>query len=186
MDDSSCNERINGSSQNYRHWMPEGVKKFLQKFEQFERMLVALCLGLMVLMVLVQIFLRNFYQSGVVGGDSLVKHLVLWVGFLGAGLATREASHIRIDIASKILPTPMKPYVQVVVDVFSIVVCSMLLYASYNFVSIEYEGRGTIPFQEIPVWIMEIVIPLGLLIITLRFAAQAVSNFLQIVKGNTH
>jgi len=166
--------------------LPGAVVQLLEKITQAERVFVAFCLGMMVLMVLIQIFLRNFYQSGIVGGDSLVKHLVLWVAFLGAGLATREGSHIRIDVASKVFPEGLKPYVQVAVDVFSIIICSTLVYASYNFVAIEYEGQGTIPFHDIPVWMMEIIIPIGFLVITLRFAAQAVSNVLQIVKGSAH
>lgn len=148
-----------------------------------EKCLVACCLGGMVLLVLIQIFLRNFFNSGIIGGDSIVKHLVLWVGFLGAGLATREGRHIRIDVASKIFPDRVKPYLQLIVDVFSVVVCAILVYASYQFVAIEYEGRGTIPFYDIPVWLMEVIIPVGFLIITSRFAYQAVLNLRKILRG---
>jgi TRAP-type C4-dicarboxylate transport system permease small subunit len=161
----------------------ETAEKLFNMFAGVEKFMLACSLGGMVGLVLVQIFLRNFYNSGVVGGDSIVKHLVLWVGFLGAGIATRQGSHIRIDVASKIFPQRAKPYLQFLVDIFSVVVCGILVYASYQFVSIEYEGGGTIPFFNIPVWMMEVVIPVGFSIITLRFAAQAVVNLCKIVKG---
>lgn len=157
--------------------------KVFDALASVEKCLVALCLSGMVILVLVQIFLRNFFNSGIIGGDSIVKHLVLWVGFLGAGLATREASHIRIDVASKIFPDRVRPYLQLVVDLFSVTVCAILVYASYHFVAIEYEDKGTIPFYDIPVWIMEIIIPIGFLIITLRFGYQAVLNLQKILRG---
>lgn len=148
-----------------------------------ERMLVSACLGSMVILVLLQILLRNFYNSGIVGSDSLVKHLVLWVGFLGAGLATKEKSHIRIDIASRILPKGIKAAAQILVDLFSVAICAGLVYAAYSFVSIEYEAGETIPFLQIPVWVMELIIPAGFLVIALRFLLQLLSNVSTLVKG---
>ena len=148
-----------------------------------EKFAVSFCLGGMVLLVLIQIILRNFYNSGIVGSDSLVKHLVLWVGFLGAGLATREKSHIRIDIASKVLPHRIKAVAQIFVDIFSITVCFGLVYAAYSFVSIEYEAGEAIPFLQIPVWVMELIIPAGFLVIALRFLLQLLSNISTLVKG---
>jgi TRAP-type C4-dicarboxylate transport system permease small subunit len=128
--------------------------------------------------------MRNLFNSGIVGSDSLVKHLVLWVGFLGAGLATRERTHIRIDIASRVLPLRLKSAAQILVDVFSVVIGVGLVYASCTFVSIEYESGGTIPFMQIPVWVMELIIPIGFLVITLRFFAQLVSTVSRLGKGS--
>ncbi len=158
------------------------IEAILDLISGLEKGLLVLCLGFMVVLVLVQIGMRNFYDSGVAGGDSMVKHMVLWVGFIGAGLATRERSHIRIDVASKVLPKEIKPYVQVLVDVFSIIISAMLVYAAYDFVAVEHQGRSTLPFMDIPVWIMQVIIPIGFVVITLRFAFQAVVNLKKIMK----
>ncbi|MEZ4552068.1 MAG: TRAP transporter small permease subunit [Desulfobacterales bacterium] len=32
------------------------------------------------------------------GGDDLIRHLVLWIAFIGAGIATRSRSHVKIDV----------------------------------------------------------------------------------------
>jgi TRAP-type C4-dicarboxylate transport system permease small subunit len=158
-------------------------QKIAEILAGIEKLAVAVCLGGMVALVLIQIILRNFYNSGIVGSDSLVKHLVLWVGFLGAGLATREKSHIRIDIASKVLPPKAKAVAQIFVDVFSITVCLGLVYAAYSFVSIEYEAEEVMPFLQVPVWIMELIIPAGFLIIALRFIMQLFENISLLLKG---
>ena len=66
--------------------------RFLSRAEE---LLLVLFLGVMVVMVLAQILLRNLYQSGILGGDELVRHLVLWIAFFGAGIATRSSAHVK-------------------------------------------------------------------------------------------
>jgi TRAP-type C4-dicarboxylate transport system permease small subunit len=157
-------------------------KNIFDKIARIEEILLTTFLGAMVLLVLIQIFLRNVFHSGIAGGDSIVRHLVLWLAFLGAGLAARNGAHVRIDVASRIVPQKWKRVVRIIVDIFSIVVCSILVFAAYEFVSVEYEGQGVIPFLNIPVWLIQIIIPFGYLIITLRFASSAYMNIIKTVK----
>ena len=58
---------------------------------RIEKILLAVMLGLMVLMAFSQIVLRNFFATGIPWGDSLVRYLVLWVGFIGAAGLTAGA-----------------------------------------------------------------------------------------------
>lgn len=128
----------------------------------------------MVVIVLIQIFMRNAFDSGFLLGDSLVKHLVLWITFLGAGLASRSRSHIKINLADKLLTHSVKQVVQTVVDLFSAFICGVLAYASFSFVLMEYESGTTFGITEIPVWILEAIIPVGFAIIALRFVFSAI------------
>ncbi len=159
------------------------AEKIFDKIAAFEKGLVAVCLAFMVILVLAQIALRNLFNSGIPGGDSMVKHMVLWVGFLGAGLATRDGNHVRIDVASKILPRMIKPFAQIMADVFSLGICILLFIAAYQFVVGEYHTGAALPFMEIPVWLMEVIIPIGFLTITVRFTFQAGANLKKIWKG---
>lgn len=155
---------------------------FFEKLAKIEAFLLSVCLGLMVFMVLYQIVLRNFFSSGIIGGDVFVRHLLLWVGFLGAGLATRGGMHIRIDIASKVLNQKGLKVARVLTDIFSVIICSLLVYASYSFVKIGYESADKLLFMNLPIWFMESIIPIGFLIMTLRFASKGIVNFQQMVK----
>ncbi len=147
-----------------------------------ETFLVTACLGAMVLIVLIQIFMRNFMDSGFVVGDPLVKHLVLWVTFIGAGLASKQGGHIKIDIAGRILPEKARPIAEALVSFFSSGICSVLVYGSYSFIMMEYESKTTFGMTEIPVWILELVIPVGFAIIALRFAFKGLSDLLGVMK----
>jgi TRAP-type C4-dicarboxylate transport system permease small subunit len=140
---------------------------------RLETFLVTACLGAMIIIVLIQIFMRNVFDSGFLVGDSLVKHLVLWVTFLGAGLASKNKSHIKINIVDKLLPDKVKPVLEAIVNLFSAGICAVLAHASYNFVIMELESGTTFGITEIPVWILEAIIPLGFGIIALRFLFSA-------------
>ena len=52
-----------------------------------------------------QVLLRNFFDGGVYWGDSAVRVMVLWVTMLGAMVASRDDSHIRIDLVGRFLRT---------------------------------------------------------------------------------
>ena len=80
----------------------------LQKLSHFllsaEKLLLTASFFLMLGVAAAQIIMRNLFGSGFIWGDDLVKVIVLWVGFLGAAYASRDAKHINIDIISRFLP----------------------------------------------------------------------------------
>ena len=153
------------------------------KISKIEEILIASFLGIMVILVLIQVLLRNLFHTGIIGGDSIVKHLLLWIVFMGAGLATRDETHVRIDVVSKILSHKWKQVAEIIVTIFSVIVCCILVYASCSFVFVEYEAHGKLPFYNIPVWILEIIIPAGYLVVALRFASKGIINIINMIKG---
>lgn len=135
---------------------------------------VSFLLCIMVLLVLAQICLRDIFSTGIAGGSEMVRHMVLWIAFLGAGLAAREGKHIRIDIAYRVLPHGMKRFAEVVTSLFTTVICGILLYASVIFIRVDYSTGTAILFYKthIPVWTLEVVIPVGYCAVMLRFALR--------------
>ena len=115
----------------------------------------------MLLMAVLQIFLRNFFSSGIIWGDALVRILVLWVGLLGAMVATRNNNHINIDIISRFLPGRIKIFSQLMVEMFAAFVCGVMTWFSYNFVQMEMEYEIN-AFANVPAWICEAIIPIAL------------------------
>jgi len=137
---------------------------------RIEDFLLALFLGLMVLTVLLQILMRNFFQSGILGGDDLIRHLVLWIAFIGAGIATRSKSHVKIDVITSFAGRHQKKYLDLVVSLFSAMVCAILMVAAIQFVHIEFQVAAHSQFLNMPVWALQIIMPIGYLVISVRFA----------------
>jgi TRAP-type C4-dicarboxylate transport system permease small subunit len=150
-----------------------------EKISRLEKGLITLLLTMMILMGFFQIVLRNFFDTGITWGDSLVRYLVVWVGFIGAAIATREGKHINIDVVSRWLTGPKSNYIRLISHFFSAVICGLLTLAAIKFIHFEAQ-MGSTAFFKIPVWVPEIIIPVTFGLMTLRFAVQWLTEFARI------
>ena len=137
-----------------------------------EQTLIVTFLTFMILLAFLQIVLRNFFSTGVDWGDSLLRNLVLWVGFIGATLATKEGKHINIEVVSRWLPSLGRHIVTFIINLFSFFVCCASAYAALKFIKNEVE-MGNRTFLNIPAWIPEMILPTTFIVMTLRFGLRS-------------
>ncbi len=133
-----------------------------------EGFLLVLILIVMLCFATLQVILRNFFDTGIEWGDVFARHLVLWIGFFGATLSSKEGKHIRIDALTKIFPKRITPVIEMFVSVFCIVVGVLLTAAANKFMQDE-RGSGSILFLNVPTWYFITIMPLGFAIITFRY-----------------
>ena len=131
----------------------------------------------MILIAFLQVILRNFFSTSILWGDLFLRHLVLWVGFLGAALATKESKHINIDALSRILSPTLKKIAGFITNLFAAIVCFFLTKASFTFIGYEKESQSIL-FENIPTWIFQTIIVFGFGIIMFRFLIHAIENLL--------
>ncbi|MGD2185182.1 MAG: TRAP transporter small permease [Desulfobacterales bacterium] len=136
----------------------ERIRLVLHRVE--DSLLVAI-LTLMISLAAIQILLRNLFGGGIIWGDVLVRVLVLWIGLVGAMVATRQNKHISIDLVARYLPKKFSLPVKAVVELFAAVVCGLAAYYSLIFVYAEYYDGGA-AFGQVPVWVCEAIMPAGL------------------------
>ena len=134
--------------------------------------LVTLVLG-MILLGALQILLRNVFDVALVWADPLLRSAVLWVGLLGAMVASRTEHHIRIDVLSRYLPPALRVVSDVTTHLFACAVCALLAWLSVRFVAMD-QAAETIAFGEVRSWVVETVLPVGFAIIALRYLFAAV------------
>jgi len=145
------------------------VSKLIGFVQRIEEALLALLLTTMIGVAVVQVVLRNFFDSGLYWGDSAVRVAVLWVALLGAMVASRKDEHIRIDIAGRFLAPALKAQVSRLVSLFTCLVLLIFAWYAFDFVRFEYED-GTPAFAKIPAWACEAIMPLGAAVMALRYA----------------
>lgn len=148
----------------------------LQKLE--DGILIGLLL-LMIFIAVLQIFLRNLFDSGILWGDPLVRTLVLWIGLIGAMVASRDNHHIRIDLISRYLPGPVKKLAARMISIFTTLVCAMMAYYSLVFVVME-KNTGEPAFAMIPAWLCESILPISFAIISFRYLLLSLTGLLKL------
>lgn len=147
-----------------------------------EEILLVIIVLLMVTLSFAQVVLRNLFDHGIMWGDIFLRNLVLWVGFIGASLASKEERHINIDVFSRVLKGRPKLAVQAIVQLFAAVISSLLANAAYTFVMDE-RAYNTILFAGIPAWYFQIIIPVGFTLMTLRFIFNTLEKCLSCAKA---
>lgn len=148
------------------------VAKALRVVHAVEEGVLALLLLSMIVLASLDIFLRMFTGGGLVWVSPLVRIMVLWLGLLGALLATRDNQHISIDILSRILGDAMRRWAQAFTSLFAALVCGVTAWYSIEFVQGSFEYQDEV-MSGIPAWPMQIVIPLSFTMMSLRFALHS-------------
>ncbi len=156
--------------------------KLVQKIDtgiaKVEQGMVIIILTSMIAIACMQIILRNFFATSLPWGDILLRHLVLWIGFLGASLATREGKHINIDSLTRLLSERFQRISKSVVNCAAAVVCFFLAHAGFKFIQYEMESSSEL-FSGIPLWTAQIIIAIGFSLMCLRFAINAINALTQ-------
>lgn len=140
-------------------------------------LLVGLLLA-MILMATLQIVMRNLLGVNIPWGDVMVRIMVLWIGLLGAMIASRKGEHIRIDILSRLMPGRFQTTVDAAVQFITAVLCAVTAVHAFRFVRSEAEFGG-MAFVQVPAWICEAIIPVAFSVIALRYLLLSVRNFRQ-------
>jgi tripartite ATP-independent transporter DctM subunit len=148
------------------------VQRLTSIGHQTENLAVAFALLAMSLLPVLEMLLRGLFNLGIPGSIGYVQNLTLWVGFLGAIIASRERRHLNLSTAKLILPASLKPVIEAATAAISVAVSACLFWASLQFVMSEMADPVRIG-GWLPLWCMEAVLPLSFLVITLRFVTQA-------------
>ena len=152
----------------------QALKVLLRCLHQLENSALWLALATMLALALLQIVLRNFFDMGLLWIESFLRVLVLWLAMLGAMIGTRERNHIRIDLLARLSSRQAKHWISKGNALTAAVVCLIATYASMELVLFEYQD-GLTAFAEVPVWVCQIILPVGFLVMFLRFAREVVA-----------
>jgi len=155
--------------------MGQVIRRLADAFGRLEQTFLVVLFFAMVVLASLQIFLRIFFFSGILWGDVALRHLVLWVGLVGAVLATRESRHITIDILPKALKCRAHHVLRVFSDFFSAFIAALLTRAGFIFVRDEFLSQPS-TFLGLPGWVPALIFPIAFSTISLHFVLNGVAR----------
>jgi len=137
---------------------------FLSNIKYFDQVLTFLVFIALVSLPAIEVISRLFNSTGVVASPVLVQHLTLWVGFLGAIIASRRNNLLSLTtkpIFTNIETIEWKNFVGKITSIFIVL---LLAYGSWSLVKVEMEYPINIaPF--ILRWAAQMIMPIGFLFI---------------------
>lgn len=137
-----------------------------------ENAFLASLLGLMVLLPLAEGLLRLLLHRGIPGSTAIVQHLTLAVGMVGGALAARERKLLSIATEAFFPEGFWKKSARWVSSAAGGAVACLLCGAAVSFVRSE-AGAGKFLALGIPVWVVQLALPLGFGLVALRLVGAS-------------
>jgi tripartite ATP-independent transporter DctM subunit len=122
----------------------------------------------MIALPVAEMVLRKLRGSGVPGGSVYVQHLTLWLGFIGALLATVAGKHLGLATTNFFKPGRARSAALIYGSMVSSATCLFFAYASYKLIQATSVGGDKLA-GGIPMWWSESIVPVAMLLNTLRF-----------------
>ena len=142
---------------------------------------LALLLGALIAIACLQIALRNLFSTGIDWIGPLVRHLVLWIGLLGALAAARRGEHIAIDAVSKLLGPRGRAALAALIAAFAAAVCALVAQQGARLVALDREA-GSVAFAQVPAWCFEAAIPFCFGGMALCYAWRSVQSVIRLLR----
>lgn len=136
--------------------------------------------GTVVVYGLIQLLVRAL-PNGLIWSQPFALVLTLWVGFIGASMATYEHKHLKVDAVTRLVPVHLRKYVGLVSALATTAFCFALMWVSIRYVSFihdEYlstKGQGGIFVGlGMPKYMAFMALPISFAIMTARFLGTGV------------
>ena len=142
---------------------PGGWRGVLRGIE--DSFLVLPLIALMAL-PLIEMVLRRFH-TGISGSSTFVQHFTLIVGMIGGAIAAREGRLLAFSTLSTFLKGKLKSIALIISTGAGAAISALLCVASVQFVLTEKSAGGRLAYG-IPLWVIELVLPLGFGLVALR------------------
>jgi TRAP-type C4-dicarboxylate transport system permease small subunit len=131
----------------------------------------AIIVGLMFISITCQVFGRmcGFPFTWV---EELSGYAAIWSTFLGIGYALRQGRHVRVDLVTRTASPRTQAVMTIIGDIACVLFSIIIVWKGSYLVSVSYHVQRTTSLLGLPVYLMQIVLPIGFVI----FGLEAISN----------
>jgi TRAP-type C4-dicarboxylate transport system permease small subunit len=153
------------------------LHRFETGYVRFNQGLIGLMMATMFVLVFTNVVTRYSLGFSIAWADEVASFLMIWVTFLGAGLALREGRHVAIDVLQDRLPEHARRGLRLALALVILAFLALLTWFGVQFVV--FGWRSVTFVTQLPRGIPYLAVPLGcamfvlhLLLILPRFVAR--------------
>ncbi len=155
----------------------DSLLHFVDRLNRGMAFAAAVLLGGTVLLILLEIFLWNFFQATTLIADEYSAYALAILVFWGAGLTLYEGGHIRIELILSQFPERIGGWIEAVATAVATGFMGYLLYYLYRMVSSTWSYDSTSgTLTNTPLWIPQGIMLLGALAFFLQLLATTLRS----------
>lgn len=145
-----------------------GIAAFERILLAGNRGLIIAMMALMAALVFANVVSRYVFNYSIIWAEELSQYLMVWITFLGAGLAMREGRHVAVEMLQNALPQPMARAARVIVVIAVLAFLATLVVLGAMFASFAWDQET--PVMNIPTGIPYLAVPIGALLFLVHMA----------------
>jgi C4-dicarboxylate transporter DctM subunit len=146
-------------------------RRILPAVFRVENGVSAIVLLLIAVLPALEIVARRAFRTGIQGVSDMTQHLVLWLTCLGGAITSREGKHITLSVGLEMMGESVRGWITTATVFISTTISSAMTWSALSLVLIGFDPTKKIGF--VPIQIAAAVIPLGFLLITVRFLTRS-------------
>lgn len=132
---------------------------------------------IMMLMVTTEAVIRSIFGLSMMVADEFAGYCGVWFVCLGLGYSVRNHALMRVDVLYRRLGNFPQKILQVIFDLVSIVISMILCYEfAHLWLQSIRTGVKSVSQAEIPLWIPQVVMPIGMGIVIVALLLELGQN----------
>jgi C4-dicarboxylate transporter, DctQ subunit len=124
-------------------------------------------------LLFINVILRYVFASGIAWAEEMTRYTLLWTVFVGAGVVTREGTHVSMEAFFNLWPAKLQRIGFLAINLFCIATIAIIFYFDIGIVRMVVETGQTSEAAFVPMWIIYGAFPVGALLMILGYVETA-------------
>jgi TRAP-type C4-dicarboxylate transport system permease small subunit len=142
------------------------LSRFEQALVAANRAIIFLMMAVMATLVFTNVITRYIFNFSIIWAEEVSQYLMVWIAFLGAGLALRQGRHVAIEIFQDRLRAPHGRALRAAIAGMILVFLAVLTVLGVQFVAFAWIQET--PVLNISLGIPYLAVPIGAMLFVLH------------------
>lgn len=144
------------------------LSRLLDSIVRTERAVLISGMILLTVLILADTLGREIFSKGLFGANIYATHALIAVAMAGFGLATSLGQHLRPTVLDSLVPEDLESAAIRVGHLISAIISLVITFAAIRFVADTYAYHERNLVTGLPLWPVQVFLPLGFALNTLR------------------
>ncbi|MFN7011982.1 MAG: TRAP transporter small permease [Allorhizobium sp.] len=144
--------------------------------EHFEEAIVVALMAMMSALIGVQIFMRYVMGASLSWSEELARYFFIWATYVGIAYAVRKDAHIRVTMASDLLPARGQVFLRILSHIIFGAFALFVMYQGWFMVEKTFRFGQKSASLGVPMGIIYLAPFTGFLLVVLRLIQAVVSD----------
>ena len=140
------------------------------------KILVGAIMTFAAFLLFVNVVLRYVFHYGMSWAEEVTRYTLLWTIFVGAGVISREGTHVSMEALYNLLPEKLQRVAFLAIHIFCIVTIVVIFFFGIGIVKMVIETGQTSEAAFIPMWLIYGAFPVGSILMMLGYAETALRH----------